>query len=61
MRAKVLPQDPIYLPEQGIKLLRDDVIYRPVGSAGFRIETLQFEKIMTDLKKWLRTMPTHTR
>ena len=49
------------MPQEGIKLLRDGVIYKPIGAAGFRIETLLFDKIMKDLSKWLKSMPGHVR
>ena len=38
MRAKFLPQDLKYVPENGIQLLKEGVEHKDIGSAGFRIE-----------------------
>ena len=38
LRAKFLPQDSKYVPQNGIQLLKDGVEFEDVKSAGFRIE-----------------------
>ena len=44
-RAKRLSQDVVMVPRAGIRLLRDNINYTPVGAADFRVETIPFAKI----------------
>merc|ERR1712176_787945 len=59
LRAKVLPQDPVYLPQEGIRLFKENASLRPVPAADFRVDALQLDKVLTDLTRWLKTMPAH--
>ena len=61
LRAKRLPQDEIWVPPTGIRLVQPGVPYDPVGSADFRVEELELPKIVGDLQKYFRRMPTHIR
>ena len=61
LRVKVLPQDTISIPADGLKVMKDDIIFEDVPCADFRVESLHLEKVMRDLLKWIRIMPTHTR
>ena len=51
MRYKSLPQSEEWSPKTGMKLLKDDVDFGPVGTAPFRVENLE----MDDLEASLRT------
>lgn len=61
LRAKRLPQDEDWVPPTGIRILQPDVPFDPVGSADFRVEELLLPKIVENLQKYFRRMPTHTR
>ena len=41
--------------------MKDDMVFEEVFSSGFRVETINLDKVLVDLVKWIRTMPTHIR
>ena len=53
LRAKKLPQsdDDCLHPRAGIDLLKDDVVFEPVGPAEFRGEEINFDRIFVGIKK----------
>ena len=51
LRCKKYPQDKVWLPFEGIKLVKDNTSYDPVGAAAFREGDLNLEKVMSDLRK----------
>ena len=61
LRAKRLPQDDTWLPPTGIRIVEPNVPYDPIGSAQFRIEELFLPKIVENLQRYFRRMPTHVR
>ena len=61
MRCKRLPQDDEWEPPTGIRLVKPNTPYDPVPSADFRVEELMLPKIMENLQKYFRRMPTHVR
>ena len=61
LRCKRLPQDEEWLPPTGIRLVQANTPYDPVGSAEFRVQDLLLPKIMENLEKYFRRMPTHVR
>ena len=61
LRVKRLPQDDVWLPPTGIELIKRNMSFDPVGSSEFRVETLNFPKVMSDLMKYFKTMPTTVR
>jgi hypothetical protein len=50
LRAKKYPQDREWYPDPPIKLVKDSIVYEPVGAACFRAEDLNLEKVMSDLR-----------
>ena len=61
LRMKRFPQDLEWLPPTGIQLLKENIKYEPVGSSGFRVESLNLDKILHDLEKYFKRMPTPVR
>ena len=61
LRAKRLPQDRNYTPEKGIKMLNENVVFHPVPSADFRIDSLNIPKVVHDLQSYFSRMPTQIR
>lgn len=48
-RGKKYPHSTEWLPEEGIKLINDDVEFSSVGASEFRIDTLCLDKVYSDL------------
>ena len=46
LRGKKLPQDTELVPRSGIRVIKDEIDFEPVGSAEFRTENLKFDEIM---------------
>lgn len=61
MRVKRLPQDSVWEPSTGIKLLKQTLSYEPVGCADFRVAELELPKVVANLEKYFKRFPTHTR
>ena len=61
LRCKRLPQDEDWEPPTGIRLVKANTPYDPVASADFRVNDLLLPKIMENLQKYFRRMPTHQR
>ena len=62
LRVKRLPQDVDWLPATGIRLYEpSSSVFEPVPVAEFRVEDLLLSKIIANLEKYLRRMPTHIR
>ena len=61
LRVKRLPQDTVWEPPTGIQIFKHAVTFEPVGCAEFRIEELNIDKVMLDLTKYIKRMPTHLR
>lgn len=59
--AKRLPQDKNLVPEGGLKVLKDCVTFEKVPSAQFRVETLNIDKVISDLTKYLQCLPVMKR
>lgn len=57
MFYKALPQDELWLPKSGMKLLESNPRFRPVGAAPFRVSSLGLGGIEADLRKYLRMIP----
>ena len=53
LRLKKLPQDSVLVPRAGIKLLKTGHPYDSVGVSDFRIERLNFDKIMRGLNVYM--------
>ena len=49
LRAKKYPQSPEWIPAGGIKLLSDNIQFEAVGASDFRIESLHFDRVFSDL------------
>ena len=50
LRYKYLPQDIVWLPNSGIKLLKDGPYLGPVGAAPFRFENLEMDAFEASLR-----------
>ena len=61
LRAKRLPQDEDWVPPTGMRIVQPNTPYNPVGSAEFRVEGLLLPKIVENLQKYFKRMPTHIR
>ena len=61
MRVKRLPQDSVWEPSTGIRLLKQSPSYEPVGCADFRVEELELPRVVANLEKYFKRLPTHTR
>ena len=62
LRAKPLPQDKNWIPDVGIRLLKENSKFDdPIGVADFRVDTLNLPKVYQDLLKYFKRMPTQTR
>ena len=61
LRAKRLPQDLEWVPPTGICLVKPNTVYGPVGCAEFRVEDLMLDKIVANLQRYFKRMPTHVR
>lgn len=48
-RAKKYPQNEEWIPEGGIKLLKDNVEFTSVEASDFRVDTLHLDKVFSDL------------
>ena len=52
LRGKALPQDREWIPEPGIRLLKENLVFdEPIGVDDFRIEKLELPKVYRDLLK----------
>ena len=60
LRAKKLPQDSQLVPRAGIRLLKEGHDLEAVGASEFRIEKINFDKIMKGIKIYLSQMPLET-
>ena len=49
LRGKKLPQDTELVPRSGIKVIKENVEFTPVGVAEYRIENIKFDEIMRGL------------
>ena len=56
-RYKKLPQSPEYGPKEGMKLVEAGINLEPVGSADFRIEKLELDKLMKNLETVFQPLP----
>ena len=62
LRAKPLPQDDKWIPDSGIRLLKENSTFEdPVDVADFRIDKLELPKVYRDLIKYFKRMPTSVR
>ena len=62
MKYKFLPQDVEWKPESGIKLLKDDPDFGPVGPAAFRFESLELDEFEASLRtKYFPTLQAQIR
>ena len=61
LRCKRLPQDVEWEPPTGIRLVKANTPFDPVGSADFRVQELMLPKIMEGLQKYFKRMPTAVR
>ena len=61
LRAKKLPQHTELVPRAGIRLLKEDVVFEPVGPADFRIWKLKFDEINKGLHIFLAKLPLEKR
>ena len=61
LRVKRLPQDQVWFPPTGIELIKRNIDYQPVGSADSRVESLNLDRVLSDLTKYFQRMPTHVR
>ena len=52
LRCKRYPHDKVYGPPSGIKLVSNSIDFIPVGSADFRIESLQLDKLFRSLEEY---------
>ena len=59
LRAKRLPQnsDSMLYPRSGIRMLQNIIEYPPIGVADFRVEDINFDKIIHGLKKFTAKLP----
>ena len=48
-RGKKYPHSAEWLPEEGIKLIKDDAVFSSVGASDFRLDTLCLDKVFSDL------------
>ena len=53
IRGKKLPQHPdsTLYPRAGIQILKEDISFPPVGSAGFRVDEIKFDQIFSGIRK----------
>ena len=63
LRAKQLPQDHLLVPRAGIRLLKPGIAIEPIGAAEFRLENINFDKIMKGIDKLIehKTLPVRMR
>ena len=61
LRGKKLPQDTVLVPRSGIRVNKEGITYEPVGTAGYRIEKIQFDEIMRGLQIYLSKLPFNER
>ena len=61
LRCKRLPQDLTWLPPTGLRLIQPAAIYTPVGCAEFRVDSLLLPKIVANLERYFKRMPTPVR
>ena len=57
MRAKHLPQDVEWTPSTGIRLVKEGVVFEPVGASEFRIDKLDLTHVFRDLLKYFQRLP----
>ena len=50
-RAKKMPQDKELVPRSGIRLLKENIEFEPVGCAEYRIERLNFDERSPPVKE----------
>ena len=60
-RAKKMPQDKELVPRSGIRLLKENIEFEPVGCAEYRIERLNFDEIMKGVNTYLKKIPASER
>jgi hypothetical protein len=58
-RGKLLPQlpDSELVPRPGIRLIKENTVFEPVGVAEFRVESIKFDDIFKGLKKHISKIP----
>jgi hypothetical protein len=57
LRGKRYLFDKEWFPPTGIRLLQEETNFYDVGTAAFRLEKLQFDKIFQHLQRFLSTLP----
>ena len=60
-RAKKLPQDSQLVPRAGIRLVKEDTEFEPVGCADYRLEKVNFDEILKGINIFLRKQPLQVR
>ena len=61
LRGKKLPQHTELFPRPGIRLVKENVSFGPVGPANFRIEKIRFQDIFKGLRIFLPKLPLERR
>ena len=61
LRGKKLPQDTQMVPRAGIRVIKENITYDPVGPAEYRIESIRFDEIMRGLYVYLARLPVNQR
>ena len=57
IRAKKLPQSTLLVPRAGIDLLKDGVVFSPVGAADFRVNEIPFDMIFKTVRLMTAKLP----
>ena len=60
-RAKKYPHSTEYVPRAGLKLLKDEIMYEPVGCAEYTIERINFDETMKGVNAYLSKIPVGER
>ena len=60
-RGKLYPQDEKYGPDEGIKVLQDDIQFEDVGPSEFRLDKLNLAKVFSNLYKYFPELPLEIR
>ena len=47
--------------QDGIQLMKENVKHEEIYSADFRVDGLHLDRVLSDLEKWIRTMPENVR
>ena len=61
MYGKKLPQDTQLVPRSGIRVIKDNVEFDPVGTAEYRVHSIKFDEIMRGLQVYLAKLPPRER